>query len=101
MPEEEGQKIEVLLPNNVATVEELRSNPESLEEKTLSRFILGLAGDILRDGLSFGVASDATPGVRIRLVEEDMEVELTDETISDLLMQHLVPRYRAIMEREP
>jgi len=100
MPEDAGQKVEVLLPDDVVTAEELQCNPEELSKDSLSCFVLGLAGDILRDGLSFGVGGDDTPGVRIKLVDEDIEIELTDETLSSLLMQHLVPRFRAIMDRK-
>jgi len=99
MPEDTGQRVELLLPNNLVTDEQLRGKPEEVAEGTLSHFVLGLAGDILREGLSFGVADDDTPGARIRLGDDDVEVELTDETISALLMQHLVPRFRAMMER--
>jgi V/A-type H+-transporting ATPase subunit E len=99
MPDESEGPIEVLLPESLVTVEDLQANPEEVKEGTLSHFVLGLAGDVLREGLSFGVSGD-TPGVRVRLVDEDVEIELTDETITELLMQHLVPRFRAIMQRE-
>ena len=99
-PEQEAGTIEVLLPDNVVTLEELRQNPEQAVEGTLSHFVLGLAGDVIREGLSFGVSAGDVPGVRIRLVDEDVEIELTDETISALLMDHLVPRFRAIIERK-
>jgi len=91
---------QVLLPGSLVTVEELQAKPEDLTEGTLSHFVLGLSGDILREGLSFGVAADNASGVRVRLVDEDVEIELTEETITSLLMQHLVPRFRAIMLRE-
>lgn len=100
MPEQTAGAVEVLLPDNVVTLEELRDKPEQPVEGTLSHFVLGLAGDVLREGLSFGVSDDDVPGVRIRLVEEEVEIELTDETISALLMDHLVPRFRAIMQRK-
>jgi V/A-type H+-transporting ATPase subunit E len=100
MPDETAGPVEVLLPDNVVTLEELREKPEQAVEGTLSHFVLGLAGDVIREGLSFDVSDDDVPGVRIRLVEEEVEIELTDETISALLMDHLVPRFRAIMERK-
>jgi V/A-type H+-transporting ATPase subunit E len=100
MPEGTAGQVEVLLPDNVVTVEELAQKPEEAAEGTLSHFVLGMAGDIIRDGLSFNVGDDDTPGVRVRLVDEDVEIELTDETISALLMDHLTPRFRAIMERK-
>jgi V/A-type H+-transporting ATPase subunit E len=100
VPEESAGPMEVLLPDNLATVEELCGEPEELKPGTLSHFVLGLAGDVVREGLSFRVADDDTPGVRVRLVDDDVQIELTDETISALLMDHLVPRFRAIMERQ-
>jgi V/A-type H+-transporting ATPase subunit E len=99
MPDDAGRQVEVLLPENVVTLEDLQRDPEDVAEGTLTHFVLGLAGDIVREGLSFKVADDDTPGVRIRLADEDIEIELTDATISALLMRHLVPRFRAIMER--
>ena len=100
IPEETEGPINVLLPGNVVTIEQLQATPEELTEGTLSHFVLGLTGDILREGLSFDVAGDDAPGVRLRLVQDDLEIELTDETITALLMRHLVPRFRAILERE-
>jgi len=100
IPDETEGQVEVLLPGHLVTVEELQANPEELKEGTLSHFVLGLAADVLREGLSFDVAGDDTPGLRVRLVQDDVEIELTDQTITALLMRHLVPRFRAIMERE-
>ena len=100
MPDESAGPVQVLLPDHLVTLEELRANPEEVAEGTLSHFVLGLSGDILREGLSFDVADDSTPGMRLRLVDQDLEIELTDETITALLIQHLVPRFAAIMERQ-
>ena len=99
MPDESDEPLELLLPESLVTLEELQANPEEIKEGTLSHFVLGLASDILREGLSFGASGD-TPGVRVRLVNDDVEIELTDQTITALLMKHLVPRFRAIMQRE-
>jgi len=100
VPEDARKRMEVLLPNDLVSVEDLKKSPERVAEGTLTHFVLGLVGDILREGLSFGAADDDTPGVRIRLADDDVEIELTDETLTALLMEHLVPRFRAIMERE-
>jgi V/A-type H+/Na+-transporting ATPase subunit E len=100
MPDESAGAIAVMLPETAVTVEELEANPEELKEGTLSHFVMGLAGDIVRDGLSFDVSEGEAQGVRIRLVDDDVEIELADDTITSLLMKHLTPRFRAIMQRD-
>jgi V/A-type H+-transporting ATPase subunit E len=98
MPEDAG-KMEVLLPNNVATYEELKKNPQELDQGSLSRFVLELSAEVLREGLTFTPADDDRPGLRVQLKDQDVEIELTDEAVGDLLMEHLAPRFRALMER--
>ena len=100
VPDASAGPIEIVLPENAVTLEELEANPEELKEGTLSHFVMGLAGDIVRDGLSFNVSDADDRGIRVRLVDEDVEIELADDTITALLMKHLTPRFRAIMERE-
>jgi V/A-type H+-transporting ATPase subunit E len=98
MPDDAG-KVEVLLPNNVVTFEELKKNPQDLDQNSLSRFVLELSAEVLREGLTFVPAEDDRPGLRVQLKEQEVEIELTDEAVSDLLMEHLAPRFRALMER--
>jgi hypothetical protein len=38
--------------------------------------------------------------MRIRLVDRDVEIELTDEALEALLMQFLAPRFRALLNSE-
>ena len=38
-------------------------------------------------------------GLTVRVVNENVEIDLTDEAISDLIAEHLLPRFRAIMRR--
>ena len=57
------------------------------------------AADVLREGLTFGVSDEAAAGVTVRLLEEDVEIELTDETVTALLMEYMLPRFRAILEQ--
>lgn len=99
MPEDAGKSIELLLPNDIVTYDELKKNPQDLAQNSLSRFVLELSGDILREGLTFVPAEDDRPGLRVRLKDQDVEIDLTDEAVADLLMEHLAPRFRALMER--
>jgi V/A-type H+-transporting ATPase subunit E len=98
VPADEGKPMRVLLPADMATEEELASNAADVQEGSLAHFVLGLSADVLREGLTFGVSEDAATGVCVRLVEDDVEIELTDETVTALLMQYMVPTFRAILE---
>jgi V/A-type H+-transporting ATPase subunit E len=99
MPEDTGQSVEVLLPAEAVTYEELKKNPQDLAENSLSRFVLQLSADVLREGLTFAPAEDECPGLRIQLKDQEVEIDLTDRAVTDLLMEHLSPRFRALMDR--
>ena len=36
-------------------------------------------------------------GIRVRLLDDDLEIDLTDEAIAELLLEHLQPRFRAVL----
>ena len=38
-------------------------------------------------------------GLVIRVVDQKVEIDLTEETITELLSRHLLPRFRAIMRK--
>ena len=95
---ERGGPTELLLPRDVIGLDELRRHPEALKEGTLSYFVLELAGQMLREGVTFQVAGDGSAGLRIRLTEQDVEIELTERAVAELLLHHLQPRFRAFLE---
>jgi V/A-type H+-transporting ATPase subunit E len=37
-------------------------------------------------------------GIRVVLTENDLEIDLSDHAIADMLLQHLQPRFRALMQ---
>jgi V/A-type H+-transporting ATPase subunit E len=93
-----GQPVRLLLPRALVGLEELRRNPLELREGSLSHFVLSVAGNVLAEGVSFGVADDDAKGIRLYLEDKDVGIELTDEAVAALLLQHLQPRFRAILE---
>ncbi|MCA9010249.1 MAG: hypothetical protein KDB01_10910 [Planctomycetaceae bacterium] len=93
-----GQSAKLLLPKDVAGLEQLRREPEEVKAGTLCHFVATVTQDMLRDGLEIGTRDDRSAGIRIRLQDQDVDIELTDQAVSDLLLRHLVPRFRAIME---
>lgn len=93
-----GQSAKLLLPEDAIGLEQLRRDPEEVKEGNLSHFVASITKDMLRDGLEIGSRDDTSAGIRIQLLDENVEIELTDEAITELLLRHLVPRFRAIME---
>jgi len=91
------KKVEVILPETVVGVEELRQKPEELKEGTLTHFVLAAAGNVLRKGVEFSSAP-GFGGIKLRLVESNVEIDLTDQAIAGALLEHLQPRFRAVME---
>ncbi len=99
IPADAEKQARILLPAGVATKEEIAEEVADVQPGSLAAFLLGLTADVLRDGLTFDVSDDPSPGVKIQIVEDDIQLELTDETLSTLLLQYLSPRYRAILEK--
>ena len=55
VPQDNQQPLELLLPEEMVPLEQLRRHPEEATEGTLSHFVLALAGDLMRQGVTFGV----------------------------------------------
>ncbi|MCA9773808.1 MAG: hypothetical protein KC466_15430 [Myxococcales bacterium] len=90
--------IEVLLPRAVVDLDDLHEHPESIREGTLTHFALTLSTEMLREGVTLKVRADEGAGLRIRLMGEAIEVDLTEETVEAILLAHLLPRFRALLE---
>ena len=97
VPKDSKQPLELLLPDEMVPPEEVRGQAKEVQEGTLSHFVLALAGDMLREGVTFGVAADNTPGVTVKMVDEDVEITFNEKGITEFLLRHLLPRFRALM----
>ncbi|MCG6863339.1 MAG: hypothetical protein LJE70_19045 [Chromatiaceae bacterium] len=95
---DQGEPVQVLLPRELVGIEELRRNPLELREGSLSHFVLSLSADILAEGVTFAVADAPGPGIRLYLKDRDIQIELTDSQVTRVLLEHLQPRFRAILE---
>ena len=91
------QRAEVLLPAELVSLEDLQSKPEEATPGTLMHFVLSLGGGMLREGMHFGVSEDGEAGIRVRLVDEDVQIDVTESAISQLLLRHMLPRFRALL----
>jgi len=96
-PATKGKRVELLLPAEVVSLEELQRNPEQATPGTLMHFVSSLGGDVLREGITFGVADDGEAGIRICLVDDDVRIDLTESACGELLLRHMLPRFRALL----
>ena len=64
----------------------------------MTGFVLGLTGDMLREGVTFRSSDDMGPGIRVEVKDKDIVLDVSEEAVAGLLLQHLQPRFRAILE---
>jgi V/A-type H+-transporting ATPase subunit E len=69
---------------------------ERLRERGRNQ-ILALSREMLREGVELIPASDVQCGAKVRLVGENLEIDLTDEAISELLLRFMQPRFVSIL----
>lgn len=92
------EQLTVHLPEDVIGIEELKQKPNELEQGMLSVFTASIAGDMLRKGIKLELNSDLSAGLFIQLQEQGMLIDFSDETVAALLLQHLQPRFRALLQ---
>ena len=93
---DEAEAIEVYIPREVIGIKELSDRPEELEGK-LSEYAKAIASAAWREGVVVKTMEDGGRGIRVRLLDDDLEIDLTDEAIAELLLKHLQPRFRAVL----
>ena len=90
--------MEILL-SDTAFPEEIAQRKEASNAKDRTRhMILAITREMLREGIELKPAGKDISGIRIRIVDEDLEIDLTDECVSKLLLKHLIPRFREVLE---
>jgi len=92
-----GEPVEVLLPDTVLSLDDLKKKPESAKPGTLMHFVLSTGGGLLREGVTFGASDQIQGGIRVKLEGEDVHVEITPGAVSELLLSHMLPRFRALL----
>ncbi len=95
---DQAKDIDVILPRAVVGLDDLRRKPEELREGSLTHFAATAAADMLRKGITFSRAEDEAGGIRVTLSDEGVVVDLTDKAVADVILRHLQPRFRALLE---
>jgi V/A-type H+-transporting ATPase subunit E len=86
------------LPERAKGLDELRHEPEELASGTLTNLTRALVSDMFGQEVVLLSGPGQPAGIRVRLGEERVELEFTDEIVATLLQMHLQPRFRALME---
>ncbi|MBW2057573.1 MAG: hypothetical protein JRH07_16360 [Deltaproteobacteria bacterium] len=104
----EDRPVELLLSDELFVAEEKGTRVLTDQgRERLRHFVLGISGEMLREGVELKPSGDSNGGMRIRLVGEDLEIDLSDKALSELLLSYLIPRFQAIvsgvdyLERQP
>lgn len=95
-----NEKIEIYLPVSVLEFDQIRNNPKILEGDPLKQLVQGITSQLLREGVHMNINSEeeAEPGIKVRIVDKDIEFDMGEDAITSLLMKHLQPRFRALLE---
>lgn len=93
-----AREVEVVLPRAAVGLDDLRRRPEEFRDGALSRYVAAVAGEMLREGVTFGRAEDGAGGIRVELRDEAVVIDLSDRAIAGIILRHLQPRFRALLE---
>ncbi len=66
--------------------------------KKLDELVRQLGGDMLADGVELQLDGAPESGLRVRMLDQDLEIELTETAITQWLMRFLAPRFRSILD---
>lgn len=91
------QPVNVLLPNELFETDEEGTRLTEEGRNRMRNLVLGITGEMFREGVELKPSEKMSGGIRIQLVGEDLEIDLSDKAISELLLEFLLPRYRAIV----
>lgn len=93
----DDEQLEILLPAESLAEEEIRESIDAGNPDALTEYMQGVIGERIREGTQVKLGSRANAGLTVRVVNQNVEIDITDEAITELLARHLLPRYRAIM----
>jgi len=66
-------------------------------DEFLRKSAVALSGDVLREGIELIPSNEVQGGARVRLVGEDLEIDMSDQALSQMMLKLLLPRYRKIL----
>ncbi len=67
------------------------------ESKPLEEFIRSEAAEMLRQGVCLQADRSLKHGFRVQLVDQNLELDFTDEAVTAALMRFLAPKFRQLI----
>ncbi|WP_177420186.1 hypothetical protein [endosymbiont of Lamellibrachia barhami] len=95
---DETEPMQILLPRDAVGLEELRKDPEVLRANPLTELSGLITKEMLREGVTFIEADDGMPGIRLSIRGDAIKLDVTEAAVTELLLAHLQPRFRALVE---
>tara|TARA_R110002072_G_scaffold99983_2_gene219956 strand:- start:4964 stop:5641 length:678 start_codon:yes stop_codon:yes gene_type:complete len=92
------EDMDIILPKKIMGLEELRNSPDCLKGGTLIELLSEVTRALLKSEVHFKAGLASNEGIVFSLREGKIQVDLTDEALTSLLLSHLQPRFRAILE---
>lgn len=93
----DAEAVDVVLPTKVLSVEELKGDSEELAGE-LTQLVKSIAAATWREGVTFKASAPDAEGIRVRVKGKDLDIELTPKAVADILVEHMQPRFRALMQ---
>ncbi len=90
--------VEILLPEKLVNLDDIARDPAHLQSSPIGCFARLLAGNLLRQGVTLTSSSNVKAGIKVRLTDKGIDLDLSEQAIAALLMEHLQPRFRALLE---
>jgi V/A-type H+-transporting ATPase subunit E len=86
----QDEEMTIVLPEQAVGLEELRQDPDALQKGPLVELISATARELFSSGITVETGGRGRAG--------EVTVDLSEQALSDLLLAHLQPRFRAILE---
>ena len=83
--------------SSCASIPEEKGLDLLVAKEKLDPLVLEISGAVLRKGIEIKASDTDNAGILIRMKGEDVEIDLSDNAITELLLKYLLPRYRAIL----
>ncbi|EPJ47736.1 MAG: hypothetical protein OFPII_11480 [Osedax symbiont Rs1] len=90
--------IDIILPVEVIGSQAIEERAEELQNGALTQYVLGLTQAMFQQGVTLHAANDFCSGIRVKLNDKHIILDLSEASITSLLMQHMQPRFRALLE---
>ncbi|XSG83852.1 MAG: hypothetical protein ACPW60_08915 [Methylohalobius sp. ZOD2] len=93
-----AESMEILISEISLDARSLRADPMDLDRDPLVMLALDAIRDTLNPGIHLSLTKDKFHGIRIALKDRGIEIDLSDEGVTALLLAHLQPRFKAILD---